>query len=445
MSDGRGTLRAIAWQEIFPSLILLRVFRLAISVRVLLLASVAVLLMTAGWWAIGQLFSGTDDPALRQWIGQQNAWPWQARQVRLADADTLDDAAIYARSVPYLGERLDEGPVFDTWRRLADPFWKLFSAKLAVTALAYLVLCCLWAVAVWALLGGAITRIAALKLARNENLPLGPALAHARSNWFGYFFAPLMPLIGSLVAVVPLVLLGLVMKLNVGVLLAGILWPLVLLAGLLLAILLVGLLFGWPLMWPTIGSEADADAFEALSRSYAYTYQKPLHYLGYVFIATLLGILGVLVVNLFAALVIYLSGLAISWGTGADRAEAVVMPAVNAPADHGRFELFPPTDPEKQSPGWAASAGAGLITFWTNVVRTVEVGFRYAFFWVAATAIYLLLRYHVDGAEMDQVSTPDQQPTEPLPALSEDAAGVPGVAEDPPSADRPDQPNEPDT
>ena len=44
--------------------------------------------------------------------------------------------------------------------------------------------------------------------------------------------------------------------------------------------LAVGLAAGWPLMWPTISSEGT-DAFDALSRSYAYVYQRPLAYLLY--------------------------------------------------------------------------------------------------------------------------------------------------------------------
>ena len=58
---------------------------------------------------------------------------------------------------------------------------------------------------------------------------------------------------------------------------AGALWFLPLLAGLFMAVLLVGLFFGFPLMWATISAEGT-DAFDALSRSYAYTYQRPLLY-----------------------------------------------------------------------------------------------------------------------------------------------------------------------
>ena len=70
------------------------------------------------------------------------------------------------------------------------------------------------------------------------------------------------------------------MRLNVLTLVAGLLWPLVLLAGFLLAIILLGLLAGWPLLWPAISVERG-EAFDAASNCYAYVYQRPLHYVFY--------------------------------------------------------------------------------------------------------------------------------------------------------------------
>ena len=50
--------------------------------------------------------------------------------------------------------------------------------------------------AIWALVGGAITRIAALDFARDESLRLVDALRFARKKLFSYFWSPLVPLIG---------------------------------------------------------------------------------------------------------------------------------------------------------------------------------------------------------------------------------------------------------
>ena len=83
-----------------------------------------------------------------------------------------------------------------------------------------------------------------------------------------------------------------------------------------MALLLLGLIFGWPLMWATISTEGT-DSFDALSRTYAYVFQRPLRYLFYAVVAALLGWLGWLLVENFAAAVVWLALWAASWGSGA--------------------------------------------------------------------------------------------------------------------------------
>ena len=74
--------------------------------------------------------------------------------------------------------------------------------------------------------------------------------------------------------------LWLLMRSDLGLLLAGLVWPLALVGGLLMGIFMLGLVFGWPLMWGAISTEGT-DSFDALSRSYSYVYQRPYHYLFY--------------------------------------------------------------------------------------------------------------------------------------------------------------------
>ena len=67
---------------------------------------------------------------------------------------------------------------------------------------------------------------------------------------------------------------------------------------------------------------------------------------------------------------------------------------------------------------------------------TFAVAFFFSFFWVAATAVYYLMRRHVDGTEIDEVQIEDEEGPFGLPPLQTDAAGVPGVPEERPrSAD----------
>ncbi len=174
-----------------------------------------------------------------------------------------------------------------------------------------------------------------------------------------------------------------------------------LVVGLVIVIFLIGLLFGWPLMWPTISAEGR-DSFDALSRSYSYVYQRPLHYLWYALVASVLGVLGAIVVRYFVAAVLYLTAWAVSWGAG----NAVLGDMTEA-----------------------APLAASILAFWTGAVQVVAVGFIYTFFLCAMTVIYFLLRYDVDGTEMDEVFVEEQTDQFGLPPISTDAAGVATIAD----------------
>jgi len=210
-------------------------------------------------------------------------------------------------------------------------------------------------------------------------------------------------LLGVLVATVPMLCIGVLLRSPVSLWIAAVLWPVLLLGGLMMAILLLGLLFGWPLMWATISSEGT-DSFDALSRAYAYVFQRPLNYLFYALVAGGFGILGWLLVSNFAAAVVHLTYWAASWGSGQPGIEAIL--------------------------SGDESLGAAVIRFWADCVKLLAVGFLYSYFWTASTAVYFLLRRDVDATEMDEVWMPDQgEGTYDLPSIGTDERGAP-VAED---------------
>jgi len=251
------------------------------------------------------------------------------------------------------------------------------------SAAACLILCGLWGTAVWAFFGGAISRIAVVRLAADEQVGFNAALRYAARKGPSYFAAPLLPVGGALLIALPVFILGLLMRTNPGLLLGGVLWPLALAAGFLMAVLLLGALAGWPLMWGAISAEGT-DSFDALSRSYAYVFQRPLRYLFYVAVAAFLGWLGWIFVQTFASAVIGLAYWAAGWGSGNALLGASIFAADGHLSGVGEF-------------------GAGLIQFWAGCVKLLAVGFVFSFFWSASAAIYLLLRRDVDAAEMDEV------------------------------------------
>jgi hypothetical protein len=378
-----STIRAVAWPDVFPWLSIVRAFRLAIAVRSLFLGAMGILLTVSVWGVIGLTF-GTDpktpgpDAAVTGWLQPFADCPWKTLTGLVPDRPEL----------PSLGDVTTEGiaasnPVFSSWTLLSSPATKgLSRTGVSVQSVACLVLCGLWGVVVWAFFGAAICRTAAVRLAADEQVSVGAALRFASRKWSAYFAAPLLPLVGVLLATIPVFILGLFMQSNVGLVLGGILWWLVLVAAFLMAVLLLGLLFGWPLMWSAISVEGT-DSFDALSRSYAYVFQRPLRYLFYIVVAAVVGWLGWLLVKNFAAGVIWLGYWAAGWGCGQDMIASILNPGEEL-SDVGRF-------------------GAGMIRFWAGCVKLLAVGYVFSYFWTASTTVYFLLRHDVDATEMDEV------------------------------------------
>ncbi len=445
MSDDRGKLTSFDWPEIFPWLNLATALRLAIKPRVLVLAAVALLGTVAGWRICGSvcthLFIGSDeerseavfsnDPiqmAEQARIGhfeatvrKLTAWPWEQPTLPQASARELSQS---------MGSWWTENPLVQARLQITAPFEGLLDPHASLMEFVFLLLCAVWELVVWAFFGGAITRMAAVALARDEQLSWGQLTAYARSKWSAYFTAPLFPLLGVLLATIPLVVFGLLLRLELGLLIGGILWFVPLLVGLFMAILMVGLYFGWPLMWATISVEGT-DSFDALSRSYAYTYQRPLHYFFYSVVAGLLGILGWIAVAIFVSATIALSTWAVSWTSGAG-----ISP--DAVADYRWSALLgdggASSQADSQSLGPLGQTGVKLIGLWVDVAVTLALGFVFSFFWTSTTAIYFLLRRQVDATEMDEVFLPEEQQPYGLPPLEQDAAGVAGVGDAPPAS-----------
>ena len=78
MADDRNCVRQVEWLDLFPWLLLARAFRIAISLRVLVLAAAGLVVAAAGCRLIGAVFSGSDEPQLQRWIAADSAWPWES-------------------------------------------------------------------------------------------------------------------------------------------------------------------------------------------------------------------------------------------------------------------------------------------------------------------------------------------------------------------------------
>jgi hypothetical protein len=324
----------------------------------------------------------------------------------------------------------------------------MFHGNRSWVAFVFLFLCGVWELFVWGLVGGAITRIAALKFTRDEAPGLVAAVKHAARKLASYSLPPLVALVWAAAFGIQLVVIGLAMRIDFLALLAGIFWPLVIFLGLLMAILLLGLLAGWPLMWATVSVEGT-DSFDALSRSFAYTYHRPFRLLWYVLFAAFLAVISMFVVKLFAASAIALGDWSINWGLDDETMRDVVTPRLE-PAES--MALPPPLEPAAAPPAeanaavdastaadepremnWMRRGARESIAFWKVMVETLAAGYQAAFLWVAAVGVYLLMRRDIDGVQLNEVYVDPADEYGLPPLVDEATGGVPEVATNQPA------------
>ncbi len=421
MPDQQGKLREIAWNEICPWLILTRCVRIALLIRVLMLGTVGLIVVTAGWKLIASffVFDGIDDEVLHAWQTTGCQWVWQKSTNFTVLASQTPESAGELFKTAVTG--LTEAPI-ELWNHLTRPFVDLFDKDLTLPGFFCLLLCGVWEILVWGLVGGAITRIAALSLTRSEVPDLWQVIRFAWGSLVSYSLAPLMVMAAAALFAIQLVVLGLGMQLDWLALIAAVLWPLVLVYGLFMALILLGLLVGWPLMWATISVEGT-DAFDAVSRSYAYTYQRPLRLIWYVFFAGLIGTFGMFLVKAFALATIGLGDWAVSFGLDQETMAQVVVQR-DSPVGVGD---------QAAGPEGVLQIAHQVIGFWKSMLTAVAAGYQASFLWVSAVGIYLLLRRDIDAAEVDEVFDDDDEPDFGMPPLEVDEMDIPEVVNDRPA------------
>ncbi len=297
-------------------------------------------------------------------------------------------------------------------------FWLLMAAQgiawLITEHYVYAILFLAFALAVWALFGGAIHRMAALQAARGEKISVAQALKFSISKFGSFVTAPLLPLaiilgIGVLMALFSLIVFPMPI-------IGGLVFFLLLLGGLAIAFLLVGLVAGGPLMYPTIAVEGS-DSFDAISRSFTYVISRPWRSALYGLIALVYGTITYLFVRLFVYLALAGTHFFIKWfiwwggqslGQDADKIDVLW--------------IAPTFDNLWGTHNWQAmstleSIGAFFISVWVFLLAASVAGYVMSFLASSSTIIYLLLRRQVDATDLDDVYIDEAE--EPGPAVTE--------------------------
>lgn len=407
-----NAIRRIAWDEVFPWLLLFRTIPIAGSLGVLVLALAGTVATPAGWLVSEYLFVGETqraDPLFAEQV-RVNRSPWRA----LFEASEKE-----AHGIRLLGVRLS-GPraVFE---RLTQPFVDLFSRSQGGARFAYNLLGCMWTLAVWALVGCGITRICLLRLTQDESAGMDDALRFAAPRLVHCLLAIGLPLLAVFALVIPAWLVGLLMSFDAGLVLGSLLWFVVLLCGFLMTLLLLGMFFAWPLVIASISAESQSP-LDAVTRCLSYVFQRPFHYAFYVVITFLLGGFCWLIVGQVAEGTKEMSAWAGSWGSnvaGSQRMAEIV--------GIGGVSVLP-EGAEAASGGTAMFRfGRWVVGFWNGLISSIAAAFLYGLFWCMAAGIYLLLRQDVDEIAVDEVFVDEQSRSYTIPPLQTDAQGIPQI------------------
>jgi hypothetical protein len=284
----------------------------------------------------------------------------------------------------------------------------------------FAVLFTLWFLILWSVLGGAIARIAALHVARDEKISIRQALRFSTSKALSFFFAPVIPMIILVGLAAALALGGLILFIPwVGPIVVGVFFFLALLAAFVMTLVVVGTIGGFNLMYPTVAVEGS-DSFDAISRSFSYIFARPWRTIFYSAVALAYGALTYLFVRLFLFILLMLAHASVIW----------FMKDTSDTAGYWR-QLWPaPTlggelgyDIPFKSLGVGGDIAASLIFFWVYLMIALVGAYVVSFYFSANTIIYYLLRREVDATDLDDVyvEQADEEFTEPAPQPAEAA------------------------
>ena len=377
MIDKHITVDAIRWPSVLPWLHLFRATQLALRSRVIFVALLAVLVYGVGGLLMRSLsfFDGPHDARTLFTVLEEPIQSGPSFSQTPANV-TLLHIVPDANSVRWLSW---------VWRTVTEPATELFRTHHASwRPVASNWTQILWSLLIWAVFGGAMARMIAVRFARDESVSLRMALKFSVRNWQSYLYGPLLPMLGvGLFAIIGRVVATLDFWLSSG---SGTL--LIVLGfvpigcGFLMALLLLLMAVSWPLMVAAISVEGS-DGFDGLSRAFGYVMNRPWYLLWLIAMACGIGH----VLNGFVYLIVSVTQSLTPW-------------YVRKPH----------------------------YVFWTDLVKLTHLAVLVSYFWSATTVIYFLLRQSEDGTPLDQVYIPGPPPKpEPLPVVGVAASQQPVI------------------
>lgn len=263
------------------------------------------------------------------------------------------------------------------------------SLDLALTAfsvhsdnLLMLLFACAALLPVWALVGGALCRSVAVEVSGDADYTLRRALVFSLRRLGTMLRAILLPL--GLAAVISLLIkaAGWVLFSLPGVSVVGaVVYPLMVIGGLLFTLVWVGFMAGHWLLIPAIAVE-NTDATDAVQRAYSYVLGRPARTLAYMAVSMAAGAVGLVVVT---------------WLVGASENAARVGAAAWLGAERAALIMVPSS---------GESLTATILLGWGWLIACVSAGWAVSYAFTASTLLYLLLRRVHDEQDPSEVWKP---------------------------------------
>jgi hypothetical protein len=409
----------IDWKKTFPWVRLFRVFRTAIDLRMLLLGCVAVVLLSTGDTAMSHLPYAPPREKLDTLFG------WDERPTGVA-AFARPEATLRNPWQALLTAGADWGVVLRPVRTIVSPVHTILHADSTWRQKSFAWTRLAWVLCVWAVVAGAMCRIAAVEQARDTKITLLSAVKYSLRNFPAYMTATLLPVAGIGLFWILCVVGGWLGRIPlVGPPLLGVLWGLELVFGFVMAMILIGAAAGWPLMYATISTEAS-DGFDGFSRAYSYVFSRPWHYIGFAAVALAYGAVVVTFVYFVATLVAYLSAAGVYSSLGVTGTNGLLLGAPDSVGGPGLLT---------GSPTGSLNVGTFFAGMWLQAMGLLTSGFVASYFWTAVTVIYLLLRQVDDATDFHEVAMPEEKETDDLLPLVGVAGSEQPIVERPPEGD----------
>ncbi|HZZ41560.1 MAG TPA: hypothetical protein VFE58_01360 [Tepidisphaeraceae bacterium] len=433
-------LREVSWRELFGWVHLFRTFRIAIHPSKLALAWLLLLCLYLGGRALDYTWTLAAPHSVPLSVERIN-WPatpsLYSDNTFLQNIPTLPREGVFIKFFQYEVGQVDQtvqsilnwnwlspGGVLSSIANflLVGPAW--FYGSHPVFASIFT----LWFLIIWAVFGGAVARIAAVHVARDEKMSVRQAIRFSSGKMLSFIFAPIIPLVLILLITALLALAGLVL-LNIpyaGPIILSVFFFLPLLAGAILTLLLLGTGAGFNLMYPTIAIEGS-DSFDAISRSFSYVYHRPWRLIWYTAVALTYGAVCYLFIRFFIFMTLTLTQYFLGWWLPAK--SAAQWPSIWPPIEF--WHLSSPLLDLRTLP-WSENVTAWFVSFWVYWLITMLGAFAISFYFSANTIIYSLLRREVDATDLDDVYVEEiEEEFTESPPIAPEKVATPGFTSTP--------------